>query len=118
MADQETLAALARIEQRQAAYEQVAHSILGAMETHTEMLTAILKAATVEPGPSPVAQALAALLTATREQTQLLTDLPHALAVTIRDEMQHELDAEGYELEPAIPGSFDDGEADQDGGPH
>lgn len=53
MADQEVFAALARIEQRQAAYEQVAHSILGMMEVHNEKLDAILEAATVEPGPSP-----------------------------------------------------------------
>ena len=116
MADQETLAALARIEQRQAAYEQVAHRILGTLEVHTEMLAAVLKAATVEPGPSPVAEALTALLAATQEQTQLLIGLPHALAVTIRDEMQRELEAEGYEMEPAVPGSF--GEGDRDGGPH
>ena len=118
MADQETLAALARIEQRQAAYEQVAHRIIGAMEVHTEMLTAILKAATVEPGPSPVAEALAVLLAATQEQTRLLSSLPQTLAVTIREEMQRELDAEGYEMEPAMPGSFDDGGGDRDGGPH
>ena len=120
MADQETLAALARIEQRQAtiehhqtAYVQVAHQILGCLEVHNEKLDAILKAATVEPGPSPVAEALAALLAATQEQTRLLSGLPQALAVTIRKEMQRELEAEGYEMEPATPGSFDDHDGNQ-----
>ena len=99
--------ALARIEQRQAAYEQVAHSILSMMEVHNEKLDAILEAATVEPGPSPVAEALAALLAATQEQTKLLSGLPNALAVTIREELQREFEAEDYELEPAVPGAFD-----------
>ncbi len=108
MADQEMLAVLARIEQRQAAYEQVAHSILDMMAIHNEKLDAILEAATVEPGPSPVAEALAAILVATQEQTRLLSGLPEALAVTIREEMQRELEAEGYETEPATPGAFDD----------
>ena len=125
MADQETLTALARIEQRQAAIErsqasftEVAHRILDMMEIHNEKLDEVLKAATVEPGPSPVAEALAALLTATQEQTRLLTGLPQALAVTIREEMQRELEAEGYEMEPAMPGSFDGDDGDQDSGPH
>jgi len=112
MADQEVLAVLARIEQRQAVYEQVAHSILDMMAVHNEKLDAILGAAMGEPGPSPVAEALAAILVATQEQTRLLSDLPSALAVTIREEMQRELEAEGYETEPAEPGAFDD----QDGG--
>ena len=118
MADQEILTALARIEQRQSVYEQVVHRILGCLEIHNEKLDAILEAATVEPGPSPVAEALAALLTATQEQTRLLSDLPGALAVTIREEMQRELEAEGYETEPAEPGAFDDRDDDQAGERH
>ena len=125
MADQETLAALARVEQRQATIErsqasftEVAHRILDMMEVHNEKLDQVLKAATVEPGPSPVAEALAALLVVTQEQTRLLSSLPQTLAVTIREEMQRELEAEGYEMEPATPGSFDDGDGDQDSGPH
>ena len=107
MDNQETAAALARIEQRQAAYEQVAHSILGMLEVHNEKLDAILEAATVEAGPSPVAEALQALVAATEKQTRMLVALPQALAVTIREEMQRELEAEGYETEPAEPGAFD-----------
>ena len=94
------------------------HRILGCLEIHNEKLDAILEAATVEPGPSPVAEALAALLTATQEQTRLLSDLPGALAVTIREEMQRELEAEGYETEPAEPGAFDDRDDDQAGERH
>lgn len=109
-----TAEALARIEERQAVYEQVAHRILSMMEVHNEKLDAILEAATREPGPSPAAEALAAILVAMQEQTRLLSDLPRVLAETIRDEMQRELEAEGYETEPAGPGAFDD----QDGSPH
>ena len=116
MADQEVLAILARIEQRQAVYEQVAHRLIGMMEVHNEKLDAILKAATVEPGPSPVAGALASILKATQEQVRLLSDLPSALAVTIREEMQRELEAEGYEAEPAEPGAFDDRDDDDKAG--
>ena len=111
-------AALARVEERQAVYEQVAHRMIGMMEVHNEKLDAILKAATVEPGPSPVAEALAAILVATQEQTRLLAGLPQVLAEAIREEMQRELEAEGYDLEPATPGSFDDHDSDRDGGPH
>lgn len=116
MADQEVLAVLARIEQRQAAYEQVAHSILDMMAVHNEKLDAILEAAMGEPGPSPVAEALAGILAATQEQTKLLSGLPDALAVTIREEMQRELEAEGYEMEPAVPGSFGDPDDDDQAG--
>ncbi len=107
-------AALARVEERQAIYEQVAHRMIGMMEVHNEKLDAILEAATVEPGPSPVAETLAAILVATQEQTRLLSGLPQILAEAIREEMQRELEAEGYETEPAEPGAFDD----QDRGPH
>ncbi len=119
MADQELLAVLVRIEQRQAAYEQVVHNILDMMAVHNEKLDAILEAAMGEPGPSPVAEALAGILAATQEQTKLLSGLPDALAVTIREEMQRELEAEGYEMEPAVPGSFNDrDDDDQVGGSH
>jgi len=111
-------AALARVEERQAIYEQVAHRLIGMMEVHNEKLDAILEAATVEPGPSPVAEALAAILVATQEQTRLLAGLPQVLAEAIREEMQRELEAEGYETESAVPGAFNDRDDDQDSGPH
>jgi hypothetical protein len=44
--------AVLRIEERQAAYEQVAHRILGLLQVHNEKLDAILEAAVGEPGPS------------------------------------------------------------------
>lgn len=101
------LEALARIEERQAAYEVVAHRIVGMLEVHNEKLDAILEAATTEPGPSPVAEALKELVAAVEDQTQLLTSLPDVLAVAIREELQRELEAEGYETEPAVLGAFD-----------
>ena len=58
--DSELAAALARIEQRQAAYEVVAHRLIGMLEVHNEKLDAILEAATVEPGPSPTTEVLTA----------------------------------------------------------
>jgi len=103
----------ARIEQRQAAYEVVAHRIIGMLEVHNEKLDAILEAATVEPAPSPLAEALAQILASMREQTALLTGLPAALGETIRDELQKELEAEGYETEPAVPGAFHDTDEDE-----
>ena len=65
------------------------------------MLEQVLEAATVEPGPSPLAETMAAILASLQEQERLLTKLPSALAVTIRDELQRELEGEGYETEPA-----------------
>jgi hypothetical protein len=88
------LAAIARIEQRQTAYEQVAHRMLDILEVHTEKLDLILEAATQDPGPSRVADALAAILSSLREQESLLQDLTHTLAATIRDELQRDLDEE------------------------
>jgi hypothetical protein len=94
-------AAIARIEQRQTAYEQVARRILDILDVHNEKLDAILKAATQEPGPSPVLSVLAEILESLHEQQSLLAGLPGALAESIRDELQRELDAEDPEMEPA-----------------
>ena len=105
------VAAVGRVEQRQAAYQQVAHRILDALEVHTEKLDAILEAATQEAGPSPVQELLAEILKSLHEQERLLTGLPDALAETVRDELQRELDAEEPEMEAAGPDSFEDGEA-------
>ena len=55
---------------------------------------AILEAATQDPGPSPVADALAAILSSLREQESLLQDLPQTLAATIRDELQRDREEE------------------------
>ena len=93
-------ATLARIEQRQQAYEVVARRILDTLEVHTEKLDAILEAATADPGPSPVAETLQAILTAMQEQTVLLQALPDSVAAVVRD-----MDADG-DLEPASPGAF------------
>lgn len=97
--DSELAATLARIEQRQTAYERVAHEIVSAMSVHTEMLAAILKAATVEPGPSPTAGALQQIVVALQQQAALLVQLPDALASVIREEMA--VDFEDDETESA-----------------
>ena len=102
--DSELAAVLARIEQRQAAYEVVAHRLLGILDVHNEKLDAILQAATVEPGPSPTTEVLQQILVTLREQTALLEALPAAIGETILDEMQRELD--DVEMEPA-EGAFD-----------
>ena len=103
--DQDILAALARIEQRQIAYEAVAHQTFDTLAVHTEMLQAIMEAATADPGPSPVAEALKQILTAMQETTRLLQQLPEAIGATIREELQRE--GEEAEWEPAEPDAFD-----------
>jgi hypothetical protein len=102
-------AAVARIETRQAAYEEVAHRVLDILEVHNEKLDAILEAATREPGPSPVAEALAAILSSLREQESLLLELPRALTAAIRDELRREADddLDDPETAPVEPGHFD-----------
>ena len=99
--DHDLAATLARIEQRQAAYERVAHELVSAVGVQTEMLTAILKAATVEPGPSPVAEALHQISVGLKQQTALLVRLPDALANVIREELTPELEDEELELADA-----------------
>ena len=58
--DSDLEAALARIEQRQSVYERVAHELVSAIGVQTEMLTAILKAATIDPRPEPGSRGAAA----------------------------------------------------------
>ena len=107
MPDDEIASALARIEQRQAAYEIVAHRLIGMLEVHNEKLDAILEAATVEPGPSPTTEVLNQILATMQRQTELLEGLPEAISETIRDEMQREFEEElEVEMEPA-EGAFD-----------
>jgi hypothetical protein len=100
----EMMAAVARIEGRQTAYEQVAHRMLDILEVHTEKLDAILEAATQAPGPSPVADALAAILSSLREQESLLIGLPRALAISICDERRRATDVEDLRMESVRSG--------------
>jgi hypothetical protein len=94
--DREIAEALARIEQRQAAYEIVAHRLIGMLEVHNEKLDAILEAATVEPGPSPIAEVLKQILATMQEQTALLQGLPDAIGEIVREELEAEWEpAEG-----------------------
>jgi hypothetical protein len=103
----EMKAAMARIELRQTVHEEVALRVVDMLAIHNEKLDAILAAATREPGPSPVLGVLAEILESLREQESLLAELPGTLAVTIRGELQRELDAEDPEMEPAGPDFFD-----------
>lgn len=107
MPDEDIAQSLARIEQRQAAYEVVAHRILGILEVHSEKLDAILAAATVEPGPSPLAETLNQMLLAMNATTAALEQLPETIATTIRDELQIALE-DDPDMEPAEPGAFDE----------
>ena len=93
MPDDDIASALARIEQRQAAYEIVAHRLIGILEVHSEKLDAILEAATVEPGPSPTTELLKQILATMQEQTALLQGLPDAITDVIRDELEGEWEA-------------------------
>lgn len=105
--DSDLAATLARIEQRQTAYERVAHELVSAIGVQTEMLTAILKAATIDPVPSPVAEALQQIALGMRQQSDLLTRLPDMLATVIREEMTVPLDdVDNAEMEPA-EGAFE-----------
>ena len=93
MRDEDFASALARIEQRQAAYEIVAHRLIGMLE--------------VEPGPSPTTEVLNQILATMQRQTELLEGLPEAISETIRDEMQREFEEElEVKMEPA-EGAFD-----------
>jgi hypothetical protein len=115
----ELKAALARIERRLATHEQIALRVIDMLAIHNEKLDAILEAATREPGPSPVAEVLAAILSSLREQEALLVELPGVLAEAIRDEWARALDAEDEpdgetdpsgtdpEMEPADSGRLD-----------
>lgn len=113
MSDANIVEILTRIEQRQAAYEVVAHRLIGMLEVHNEKLDAILQAATQEVGPSPTVEVLKQILASLQAQEAILAGLPAALGETIRDELQKELEAEGYETEPAQPGSFDPPDQDE-----
>ena len=112
------MAAVARIERRQAVLDQAALRVIDMLAIHDEKLDAILEAATREPGPSPLLGVLEEILESLRAQENLLAALPDTLAKTLRDEWPREPDAEGErdsenepdlgdpEMEPAGPGRF------------
>lgn len=85
---------LERVERALERFDQVGHRIVGMLEVQTEMLTALLEAATKEPGPSPVVKALKDITEELQTQGDLLRDLPTTLASAIRDEMQREVEEE------------------------
>lgn len=99
--------AIERIEQRQAAYEQVAHRQLDIMEVVNEKLDAVLEAATLESDSSPVQELLAEILTALRDQEAALGRLPTELAEAIRGEL-----ADDPDVVPAGPAKLPEEDAD------
>lgn len=90
----ELLAAMGRIERTQERFVAAADNILSALEVHNEKLDAILMAATKEPGPSPTAALLKKIVASLTEQSAVLNALPAALAQSIREEMDRELEDE------------------------
>lgn len=81
---------LARIERNQEAFGIVARRILETLEIHSEMHKAVLEACTVEPGPSPIVEALKQVLAALGAQTTLLRELPDAISAAVRDELDRD----------------------------
>lgn len=73
------------IEQRLAKHEQVLVRILATLETHTAMMEAIHEAVRPTPGPSPVGEALAAVIAK-------LDELPDRIGQVIREELVFEAD--------------------------
>jgi hypothetical protein len=101
------LAVVARIEQRQIAFEHVASRMIDILEVHNEKLDAILEAASQESRTSPALSILESILATLREQESLLADLRDIQESAIRDELPSETEAEYLDMEPAAPGSFE-----------
>lgn len=98
----ETIAAAQdRIEQRQAAYEVVAHRILGCLEVHNEKLDALLAAAEPPTGPSPVQELLAGILAAMQQQAAALEALPDGIVQALREDAAADLTDEDMDTEGA-----------------
>ena len=93
------LAFMERLERTQAAFVTVTDRILGCLEIHNEKLDAILTAATDEPGPSPVVEALQEIARSLNAQERLLLAIPQSLAEAVRIEMQREI-ADELENDP------------------
>lgn len=101
---------LARLEARQIAHESVMRTMLSIMQMHGEKLDAVLQAATLDPGPSPVAEALQQIALGMKQTNTLLIQLPNMLATVIREEMAVDLD--DVEMEPA-EGAFEREQAER-----
>jgi len=94
-------AAQDRIEQRQAAYEIVAHRILGCLEVHNEKLDALLAAAAPPTGPSPVQELLAGILAAMQQQAAALEALPDGIVQALREDAAADLTNEDMDTDGA-----------------
>lgn len=69
---------IARIEERQRAYEVVAHRMLDCLEVHTQKIDLILSEMMREPGPSPTTTVLTEILATMKRQTELLESADEA----------------------------------------
>ena len=94
-------AAQDRIEQRQAAYEIVAHRILGCLEVHNEKLDVLLAAAEPPSGPSPVQEVLTDILAAMQQQAAALEALPNGIVQALREDDAADLTDEDMDIEGA-----------------
>ena len=103
MADMAT--AVQRVLNNQSAIMYSLRSILDVQEVHGAKLDAIMEAATVEAGPSPLTEALERIATNMRQNTRILEELPEKLAAMIADEIAVEIDAATFE--PAAAEGYD-----------
>lgn len=94
-------AAQDRIEQRQAAYEVVAHRILGCLEVYNEKLDVLLAAAAAPSGPSPLQELLVSLLAAMQQQVAALEALPNGIVQALREDDAADLTDEDMDTEGA-----------------
>jgi hypothetical protein len=116
VSESEIRAALARVEQRQAAYELVAHRIIERLEVQSAQLERLIEAASSVPENSPVATALLELARAMGEHTAAIEALPETLGGLISERVEAALYEEGYDPEqPArVGGVALDGEDEAD----
>ncbi len=106
MADMAT--AVQRVLNNQSAIMYSLRSILDVQEVQGAKLDAIMEAATVEAGPSPLSKALESIAANMRQNTRMLEELPEKLAAMIADEIAIEIDAATFE--PAAPERHDPSE--------
>ena len=80
--DGDLTARLDRIEANQGAFAEVLKVLMDRMDVQSEKLDAVLDAVTAEPGPSPLTQALEAILAELKAQSEML----HRLAGPAEDD--------------------------------
>ena len=68
-------ARLDRVEASQGAFGEVLKALMDRMDVQSDKLDAVLDAVTADPGPSPLAQALEAILAELKAQSEVLRHL-------------------------------------------